>query len=419
MKNKKFIRSSKTSLKFLNKNKYEQVREIVLEYNKLLNKFIEYYWSQDLEKLPKFCPAEDYKQTSSNILNTSLKQSCGKQALAIVRGAFQKQNNRIFKYNQLIKEKQFKQAAKLKEKINSINITCPTLDKLLPIQLSAQNCTIFLDKPNSFDGWVQLHNSKREKGHLNKQSIMIPFKRTKHFNKRLKTGKLAKSILLSLDEITFCFEYETKYKETGKTLGIDIGISDLYNCSDGQKSAKLNGKDLADIQRELARKMKGSKAFGRKQIERDNYIRWAIKQIVLKDVALVRREDLKDVRKYRRLNRFMQAWTYRDIVNYIDSYCEEQNVFVQTVKPTYTSQRCSQCGWVQKANRKGKLFECRSCGFTTDADFNASCNIALPLVPIGTGVRLAHSNKQGFYWNELGQEFTVPDKPEKQNAIIC
>ena len=419
MRNKKYTRSSRVSLKFLNQGKQKIIETIVLEYNRLLNEFIQFYWSQDLEKLPKFCPAKDYKQISSDILNNNLKQSCGKQALAIVRGTFQKQNKRIFKYNQFIKEKQFKQAAKLKEKINSVNITCSTLDRTIPIQLSASNCTIFLDKPNSFDGWVQLRNSKREKGHLNKQNIMIPFKRTKHFNKRFKTGKLAKSIMLSLEEITFCFEYETKYKEAGKTIGIDIGISDLYNCSDGQKSAKLNGKDLSDIQRELARKTKGSKAFGRKQIERDNYIRWAIKQISLEDVALVRREDLKDVRKYRRLSRFMQAWTYRDIVSYIDSYCEEQNVFVQTVKPTYTSQRCSRCGWVQKANRKGKMFECRSCGYTADADFNASCNIASSLVPISTEVRLAHSNKDGFYWNELGREFTVPDKPEKQNAIIC
>ena len=226
MKNKKYIRSSKVSLKFLNKNKYAQVKEIVLEYNCLLNEFIQFYWAQDLEKLPKFCPAKDYKQISSDILNNNLKQSCGKQALAIVRGTFQKQNKRIFKYNQLIKENQFRQAAKLKEKINSVNITCPTLDKIVPIQLNEKNCAIFLDKPNSFDGWVQ------------------------------------------------------------------------------------------------------------------------------------------------------------------------------------------------KANRKGKMFECRSCGFTTDADFNASCNIALPLVPIGTEVRLAHSNKDGFYWNELGRESVVPDKPKKSKHYL-
>ena len=97
MKNKKYIRSSKVSLKFLNAGKRQQLRDIVLEYNRLLSKFIAHYWIQDLEKLPKFCPTEDYKQMSSDILNTGLKLSCGNQALGIVRGTFQKQNKRIFK----------------------------------------------------------------------------------------------------------------------------------------------------------------------------------------------------------------------------------------------------------------------------------------------------------------------------------
>lgn len=417
MKDKKFIRSSTVSLKFINKNKYEQLRKIIFEYNLLLNKFIEYYWAQDLEKLPKFCSSNDYKSFSSNILNSWFLQACGKHALAIVRGTFQKQSKRLFKYRQLLAEGKSGQAASLKKKIDKANMSCPTLEKIVPIQLDARMCTVTLDNPNSFDGWIKINNSRRVNGKLQKQIFEIPFKRTKHFNKRLNTGTLLKGVRISLKDICFAFEYKTKYKESGKTIGIDVGISDLYRCSDGQKSLKLNGKDLAIIQSELARKKKGSKAFRRKQKERSDYIRWSIKQIALDGVSVLRRENLKNVRKYRRLSRFMQAWTYRDIVSYIDAYCEEQNVFVQTVNPAYTSQRCSRCGWVQKANRKGKMFECRRCSFTTDSDFNASCNIALTLVPFGSEVRLEHSSKHGFYWNVPGRELIVPDKPEKQNTI--
>jgi transposase len=64
------------------------------------------------------------------------------------------------------------------------------------------------------------------------------------------------------------------------------------------------------------------------------------------------------------------------------------------VCPTYTSQRCSSCGWVRKSNR--------------DADLNAAKNIALNLRPIGTKERLSHKNRKGFYLCEVVQEPIVP-----------
>ena len=43
----------------------------------------------------------------------------------------------------------------------------------------------------------------------------------------------------------------------------------------------------------------------------------------------------------------------------------------------YTSQTCSKCGFVHKLNRKNETFLCRNCGYTLDADYNASKNILL------------------------------------------
>nr|WP_226967283.1 transposase [Streptomyces phaeolivaceus] len=43
----------------------------------------------------------------------------------------------------------------------------------------------------------------------------------------------------------------------------------------------------------------------------------------------------------------------------------------------YTSLRCSACGWIDKNSRKSQAgFVCSSCGFTCNADPNASINIA-------------------------------------------
>ena len=401
MKNKKYIRSSTTSLKFANKEKLSKLRKIILEYNRLLNEFIKYYWCKNLSNLPKFCSSVDYKQFQSEILNSRMLNTCGKQALAIVRGTFQKQKQRLFVYNKLLVTGRIAEASKLKKKIDSVNISCPVLNKIVPIQLDKNTCQIFLENPNSFDGWLKVQSSKIVDGKLKKLSILIPFKRTKHFNKKFKNGKLLKGVRISLNDISFCFEFQTQYKTKGETLGIDLGISDLYNCSDGQKSGMLNGKNLSQIQKELSRKRKGSKAFSHKQKERENYIRWSIKQLDLSNVSLLRREDLKDVFKYKKTCRFMQAWAYAQIISYLENYCEEQNVSVLPVKPSYTSQRCFLCGWVQKSNRKGKVFRCKSCGYTADADYNASCNISLSLQALPASLRQTKVNIKGFYWQKV------------------
>ncbi|MBT2459045.1 zinc ribbon domain-containing protein, partial [Streptomyces sp. ISL-86] len=47
------------------------------------------------------------------------------------------------------------------------------------------------------------------------------------------------------------------------------------------------------------------------------------------------------------------------------------------VDPAYTSQECSECHHIEKANRATQArFACRSCGFVDHADLNASRNIA-------------------------------------------
>ena len=72
---------------------------------------------------------------------------------------------------------------------------------------------------------------------------------------------------------------------------------------------------------------------------------------------------------------------------------------VNELSPTYTSQRCSVCGWVRKDNRNGKLFKCTSCGYTQDADVNAATNLSLSLPTLSKEVRLKKFNRSGFYWN--------------------
>ena len=50
---------------------------------------------------------------------------------------------------------------------------------------------------------------------------------------------------------------------------------------------------------------------------------------------------------------------------------------VEMVRAAYTSLRCSACGWIDKNSRDSQAgFCCVACGFTCNADINASINIA-------------------------------------------
>ena len=199
-------------------------------------------------------------------------------------------------------------------------------------------------------------------------------------------------------------------KKNGSIYGVDVGMKNSISCSNGYISEKNNhGHDLMTIAKLLSRKKKGSKAFLRCQKHRKNYINWSINNLNLDTCKQLNIEKIKDLRRYKKTSRLMSHWTYTEIFGKLKSKSHEQGVLVHEVSPTYTSQRCSECGWVHKASRNGKEFKCTSCGFTTDADLNASINISLPLPQISEEKRLKQANRTGFFWVVEGQEPIVPD----------
>jgi len=51
----------------------------------------------------------------------------------------------------------------------------------------------------------------------------------------------------------------------------------------------------------------------------------------------------------------------------------DKGIDYEGVQPAYSSQLCFQCGWVSRNNRKKQEhFKCEICGYTNNADLNAS-----------------------------------------------
>lgn len=75
--------------------------------------------------------------------------------------------------------------------------------------------------------------------------------------------------------------------------------------------------------------------------------------------------------------KLLRNWSYYELQQMIKYKAEREGIQVRYVEAAYTSQQCSICGHTDKENREDQeTFICKSCGFTANADYNASQNIA-------------------------------------------
>jgi IS605 OrfB family transposase len=398
------IKSSNISIKFSNKEKLNQLQIFHDEYRKVVLLFIDLLW--DRENIPSLIPKDITDQLKDKTwLSARAIQACAKQASGIVRGTKEKNKKRLFIYNKLNKNGEYKKARKLKAIIEKNPITKPDQDAVNP-QLDSRFVSIDLDNKTSFDGWLTIASIG------NKMKLQIPFKRTKHMNKMLESGWKIKEggVRLNRNSFSLTFEKEeTKKRIEGNTIGIDVGIKSVYSASSGQQSMNgIHGWNLGTIQEKICRKKKGSLGYLKAQRHRTNYIHWVLNGLNLEGVQKVKLEKIKNLRKGKKTSKFMNRWTYTEIFDKLEDKCLQSGVQIEYVNPTYTSQRCSVCGWTRKKNRDGILFKCDKCGFEANADLNASINISLTLPAISKEKRLKQENRKGFYWPESGKEPIVP-----------
>ena len=94
------------------------------------------------------------------------------------------------------------------------------------------------------------------------------------------------------------------------------------------------------------------------------------------NVSLIQMENLAGIDKK---DKFLKNWSYYDLQNKIGYKAELAGILVKTISPEFTSQRCNECGHIEKANRVTRdIFICKKCKHITNADKNASRNIAMP-----------------------------------------
>lgn len=174
-------------------------------------------------------------------------------------------------------------------------------------------------------------------------------------------------------------------RENQSVCAIDMGITFFLTTSDGEfvdnpKHLFKVLKKLRVENRKLSRMKKGGKNF-RKQVKVLQLLHQKVSRVrkdflhkqsrkLANEYGTVIREDLnisKMVKDSRYAKHILDcSWgLFFELLEYKTN--------VVKVNPAYSSQTCSKCGHTCKENRKTQsLFECVSCGFTENADFQAT-----------------------------------------------
>lgn len=95
---------------------------------------------------------------------------------------------------------------------------------------------------------------------------------------------------------------------------------------------------------------------------------------VLEDLTSIRKGARKD-KMSKKTRSWVNNWSFFQFQEFLEYKCADNGIKVAYVDPAYTSQMCNHCGVVKKSNRKSQsLYEC-ACGWSANADYNASLNI--------------------------------------------
>lgn len=183
-------------------------------------------------------------------------------------------------------------------------------------------------------------------------------------------------------------DYIKPKSESQAVVGIDLGITHFVTTSDGEfiDSPKPLGKYLKQLRvesRRLSRKKKFSKNWY-KQVERIKKLYLKISRIrkdflhktstyLVKMYGVVISEDLKVSKMVldSKFSRSISDMSWSMFVNLL-----EYKTTVVKVNPKYTSQECTNCGYISKDNRLTQSqFACINCGLKDNADVVASNNI--------------------------------------------
>ena len=191
------------------------------------------------------------------------------------------------------------------------------------------------------------------------------------------------------------------------TLAIDLGLDNFAACVTTDETAFiLEGRGIKSFNRwwnkykagyQSKLKYQGldwSNRLSRHQKYRenviDNFLNHCVKEIIshctsrgIGHIVVGDWGDMKRGQKLRKkTNQLFQMLPYKRFKHKLQSKAKLYNMQVTFIDESYTSQTCSRCAVIRKANRVHRgLYRCKLCGLKINADINGALNILYKVVP--------------------------------------
>ena len=227
-------------------------------------------------------------------------------------------------------------------------------------------------------GWVKLKENLRFNGKILNATV---FK---------KGGKWFVSVGVEIDNLP------KLNAKTHKSVGIDLGITDLATLSDGTKAQapkplKTNLKKLQRLSKSLSRKQKGSnnrekaktklsRLYYKISCIRKDFLHKLTTNLVKQfDVICIENLNVKGMIKNHKLSCAISDLGFYEFKRQLIYKANMQGKTVKEVDRFYPSSKtCSSCGFVmakENLTLATRLWTCPNCKASHDRDVNASLNI--------------------------------------------
>jgi len=275
----------------------------------------------------------------------------------------------------------------------------PTL-RVPSIQANANVVVIEASEDSTFEYWLRI--STLDKGH----PLRVPVKLAAYHKKALTEKKLNTSTTLCKRNgcwwLTLSFDEEVplQTEQDAPLVGVDVGIANFLTTSTGKQYGTFHGKLARRHKRDREKRRRKAKlraCLKKKGVAKlpstssvtGQRLTRHVRQEINRAVALMIQdhpdahiiyEDLSVACmrfKARSMNAYLYASNLAHIPEQIKWATVKRGMAAHTVKAAYSSQECSRCHSVDRANRVSQqTFCCVHCGYQDHADHNASLNLA-------------------------------------------
>ncbi|MEH6942925.1 RNA-guided endonuclease TnpB family protein [Bacillus sp. JJ722] len=202
---------------------------------------------------------------------------------------------------------------------------------------------------------------------------------------RTSTGKYYAAILTE-------YEKEVVQKEVETVVGLDFAMEGLYVSSEDEKANyprfyRQMLDQLANAQRILARRMKGSMRWNKQRIrvaklhekianQRKNFLHHKSKELAATfDVVAIEDLNMKGMSKALNFGKSVADNGWGMFTSFLAYKLHEQGKQLVKIDKWFPSTKtCSSCGNVKDMLMSIRTYEC-SCGLTMGRDYNAAINI--------------------------------------------